>query len=95
MKGFPKWLNTKQDVHNLLADPAYKAQVEEYCRDLIRAVQIPTWKDNGKDVPPTLDGYALDVNARLFQIGFDKASILVIIPDMSVAYTKIEAGEVI
>jgi hypothetical protein len=95
MKGFPKWINTKQDIDNLLADAAYKTQAEDYCRDLIRALQIPTWTDNGEGVPPTLDGYVLDMNARLFKLGFDKTSILAVVPDMAVTYAKIEAGEVI
>ena len=68
MKGFPKTINTKQDVLNLLPD--FPAETTEYLRKLLN--ERKHWQ-NGN--------YIENPNAVLFQMGFTTAEALAIVTD--------------
>lgn len=68
MKGFPKTINTRQDILNLL--PTYPAETTEYMRRLLN--ERKHWSDGS---------YVENPNAVLFQLGFTTQEALAIVTD--------------
>ena len=68
MKGFPKNINTKQDILNLLPD--FPTETTEYLRKLLD--ERKHWQDGN---------YVENPNAVLFQMGFTTQEALAIVTD--------------